>query len=137
VAALVAAALYLMPSAVLAPLTGDAGWGWWVLLASATTVLVLYGRRTGAPLRVLAIVIVLGFTEFVAAVGSAIGDRCGDSRLASDLELVGTIAILVALGAWAVRRGRIWWLPLGVVVAGVWVVAIAHLIPGGAGGCFE
>jgi hypothetical protein len=126
-----------MPSAVIAPLTGSTGWGWWVLLAAATTVLVLYGRQTGAPLRVLAIVVVLGFTEFVVAVGSAIGDRCGDSRLATGLETAGTIAIVLALGSWAVRRGQIWWLPLGVVVAGLWIVAIAHVIPGGAGDCFE
>jgi hypothetical protein len=126
-----------MPSAVVAPLTGGTGWGWWLLLAAATAVLVLYGRQTGAPLRVLAIVVLLGFTEFVAAVGSAIGNRCGDSRLASGLELAGTIAILLVLGAWAVRRGRIWWLPLGIVAAAVWVVVIAHVIPGGAGGCFE
>src|SRR5207248_2156676 len=115
---------------------GANAWAW-LLLALVTTVLVLYAHRTGAPLRVLAIVVLLGVVEFVAELGSAIGERCGDSRLAADLELAGTIAILLALGSWAIRRRRLWPLPVGIVVAALWTIAIAHVIPGGAGGCFE
>jgi hypothetical protein len=100
-------------------------------------VLVVYAQRIGAPLQVLLIVVLLGCTEFVAAVGSAIGDRCGDSRLAADIELAGVIAILLALGTRAVRRRRIWLLPLAIVGAALWAVVVAHVIPGGAGGCFE
>jgi hypothetical protein len=100
-------------------------------------VLVVYGHRTGAPLRVLAIVLLLGCTEFAASIGAAIGDTCGDSRLAAGFELAGVIGIPLAFGAWAVRRRRVWLLPFAIVAAALWTVVVAHVIPGGPGGCFE
>jgi hypothetical protein len=86
---------------------------------------------------VLAIVVLLGVSEFIAEFGTAMGERCGDSRLAGDLELVGTIAIPLALGSWAVRRHRVWPLPVAIVAAALWAVVVAHVIPGGAGACFD
>jgi hypothetical protein len=100
-------------------------------------VLVLYARHTGSALRVLGIVVLLLFVELCALFGAAVGDRCGDSRLAGGFELAGAIAILVTLGTWGVHRRRIWPLPVAIVAAAIWVVVIAHVIPGGAGGCFE
>jgi hypothetical protein len=67
------------------------------------------------------------------------GETCGDSSAATIAEWSGTTVLAVGLAAWQLPRGRaiFWALPAGAVLAGIWFVVTAHVIPGGAGGCFE
>jgi hypothetical protein len=52
---------------------------------------------------------------------------------------LGGAALAPAIGAWGVRRG--FWaygaVLAGWAVAALWFVVVAHLVPGGTGGCFE
>jgi hypothetical protein len=131
----VAAALYVLPTAVLGAVAEE-NWSR-PLLAATLLVLGVYAYRTGSALVVLGFTVGLGVLEYAALFATALGERCGDSHTAGTVEAAGVAVIALALGAVGVRRRRLWLLPLAVVVAGVWIVAVAHLITGGAGDCFE
>jgi hypothetical protein len=134
-AAVVAAAFYLAPFFLLGAIEGVA---WTVAaLAACVLVLALYTTRFGSALGVLLVAVLVLILELVVRFGTAFGDVCGDSRLANDLEWAGTGVILLGIGTWSVRRRRVSPLLAALLLAGVWIFAVARLIPGGAGGCFE
>jgi hypothetical protein len=134
-AALVAAAFYLAPLFLLGAIEA-VGWAIALLVASLI-VLALYTTRFGSALGVLLAAVLVLIVELVVRFGTAFGDVCGDSHLASDLERAGTGVILLGIGTWSVRNRRVLPLLAALVLAGAWVFAVARLIPGGAGGCFE
>jgi hypothetical protein len=135
-AALVAAALYVTPSAAIgAILIGSVSS--WILLAGGLAVLIAYASRTSSPLVVLGLLVVVAFVEYAAAFGTAMGQRCGTSTTAKGLEIAGTAALLLGLGAWGIRSRRPYALPVALVVAAAWVILIAHVVPGGSGECFN
>ena len=134
-AAVVAAALYLAPFFLLGAIEGI---GWAIaLLFVCLVVLALYTTQYGSALGVLIAAVLVLVLELLVRFGTAFGDVCGDSHLANDLEWAGSGAILLGIGTWSVRKRRL--LPLlgALLVAGAWIVAVARLTPGGAGGCFE
>ena len=131
-----AAALYVAPGAVLRVVAGAPVWPWVVLVAVLVT-LVGYALSTGRPFALLALVVVLGVCEALASFGAALGNVCGTSRLATDLKVGGTAAILLVAGTWCIRRQRLWLTPLALVAAPLWIVLVSYVIPGGSGSCFE
>lgn len=137
-AALTAAALLALPYAVVAVLAAGDAAGRLALLGASVAVLAVAAVRLWRPLAVLAAAVAsgLGAVVFWFVVGAA--GTCGDSGTAVAVEAAGAAAIALALGAWGVRGGRrvFWALPLGWLLAGAWIAAAAHLVPGGAGGCF-
>jgi hypothetical protein len=85
----------------------------------------------------LVVSVLIAGALFVAIVTA--GDTCGDSATAGTIEAIGAIVILIGLGAVCLRRrGRLLALVPGAVpVTAVWLVVVAHLVPGGSGGCFQ
>lgn len=79
----------------------------------------------------------VGAIGFYAAV--LLGNTCGGGSAAGYVKWVGAVAVALWLGALGVRGGlKILWLtPLALIAAGLWVVVAAHVIPGGAAGCFD
>jgi hypothetical protein len=134
-AAVVAAALYLAPFLLLGAIDGVA----WTVAALVCCVLVLayYTTKFGSALGVLLTAVLVLILELIVRFGTAFGDVCGDSHLANDLEWAGTGVILLGIGAWSVRGRRLLPLLAALLIAGVWTFAVARLIPGGTGGCFE
>jgi hypothetical protein len=135
VAALVAATLYLTPALLVGVL---AGIGWTIAAFAACLVaLMLYSFRFGSALGVLVTLVMVASIELVVRFATFAADTCGSSRLATGLEWSGSAVILVVLGGFGAYRRRV--LPVlgAVIVAGVWVAIVAHVVPGGAGGCFE
>lgn len=134
---IVPAALYALPVLVEYEVLGPS----WVLAPLALCILVLIyaAVRIWSPLVVLALVVVAGVSVGLWWFIVAAGDTCGDSRTATIVEWAGALVLAVGLAAWQLPRGRavFWALPAGAVLAGIWFVATAHVIPGGAGGCFE
>jgi hypothetical protein len=66
-------------------------------------------------------------------------DTCGTGLAAHLVEWIGAAVIYLSAGAWALQRplrGMLT-LPVAAVVAGGWIAVTAHLIPGGAGACFN
>lgn len=135
-AALAAAALYLTPALLVLALSGD---GWWAIapLLACLVVLVRYGQVFGSQLGLLLTLVLIGLVEFLADVGAATAETCGDSSTARIVELSGAGAILVALGSFGAHHRRVTPVVGAIILAGVWVALVAHVIPGGAGGCFE
>jgi hypothetical protein len=134
-AALVAAAFYLAPFFLLGAIEGVA---WAIaLLVASLVVLAFYTTRFGSALGVLLTAVLVLTLELVVRFGTAFGDVCGDSHLANDLEWAGTGVILLGIGTWSVRKRRVLPLLAALLLAGAWIFAVARLIPGGAGGCFE
>lgn len=131
-----AAALYVFPYALGAALSG--GGAWYVLLAADVLALAAVAVFLWSPLVVLAAAVVSGVFAAIFWVGAASADTCGNSTTAEIVELAGGAVLALAVGAWGVRRGprALWAIPVGWMVAGVWFVVWAHVIPGGAGGCF-
>jgi hypothetical protein len=93
--------------------------------------------RFGSPLGVLVTLLLVAAGELVVRFATAAGNVCGDSRLADTLGWTGAFAILLGVGAWSVRRRRV--LPLlgALLAAGAWILLVAHVVPGGAGECFN
>ena len=76
---------------------------------------------------------------FGAIIETAATNSCG-SGMAKDLVGgIGGGTIYLIGGAWALQRPRrgVWALPVAAIVAGGWIAATAHLVPGGAGACFN
>ena len=101
--------------------------------------LIVVAVRFWSPVVVLgAAVLSLGGAALFTLITAA-GETCGGSYLAGTVEWVGGAALAAAIGAWGVRRG--FWgygaVLAGWTVAALWFVVVAHLIPGGTGGCFE
>jgi hypothetical protein len=138
-AALTAAALYALPYALLASLGSGAAARRLALLAACLAVLAVAAARLWSPLLVLAAAVLSGIAAVVFWFVVAAADTCGNSVAATAVELPGAATIALALGAWGVRGGRrvFWALPLGWILAGLWIAVVAHAIPGGTGGCFE
>ena len=103
-------------------------------------VVLLYAAvRIWSPLVVLALVLVAAFSVGLWWFVVAVGDTCGDSHAAAIVEWSGTAVLALGVAAWQLPRGRaiFWALPAGAVLAGIWFVVWAHVIPGGAAGCFH
>jgi hypothetical protein len=134
----VAAALFALPFATLGALQ-DGRIGWLAGIGAAAAVLVVHAWRTSSPLVVLGAVIAvgLGWVAFYAVI--LLGNTCGGGSASRWVEWPGALVIAFALGALGVRGGlRILWVtPLALVAAAAWILLAAHVVPGGAGGCFE
>jgi hypothetical protein len=143
-AALAAAALITVPWLVIAAFDG-AVHGWWIaVLAVCAATLVVHVRLQPEHASRAALWLVL--TEATLIVGMVgllaekLGtDSCGGGLAANLVEWIGGSAIYLSGGAWALQRPLrgLWALPLATVVAGAWMAAAAHLVPGGAGACFN
>jgi hypothetical protein len=148
-AALLAAAIYLVPWYTLAALAGGGDLvlvvlvAW--LIAVAAYLWVVAARRALVPpgwtLGVVVGAVVLGEgVGLVALFAAAAADSCGHSGIASGVKLFGAAVIVVVPGAWALLRRRfaaLWVFPVAAAVAAGWVVAVSHLLPNASGGCFE
>jgi hypothetical protein len=117
----------------------EGGAGWWLVLASIVAVLAAYAHWRASPLALLGLAVSIVIAWAVWVLLTAGGDSCGQSHAASVVESIGEWILLISLGAAGLRRrGRyILLVPGAVVVAGLWVVAVAHAIPGGTGGCLN
>jgi MYXO-CTERM domain-containing protein len=116
-------------------LSGD---GWAVVaLIPCVAVLVRYSRVFGSPLGLLLTVVLIGLVEFLADFGAAMAETCGGSGGATAVEQSGAGLLLLALGGFGAHRRRVIPIVGAIVVAALWVAVVAHLVPGGAGGCFE
>jgi hypothetical protein len=144
-AALAAAALFFLPWLIVAALNGDLH-GWWIaVLGGCAAALVLHVRLRPEPASRAALWLVL--TEaalLVGLVGLTIElvatDSCGASPAVNVVRWTGAPAIYLIGGAWGLQRPLrgLWALPLAALVAGGWLVAAAHLVPGGDGtSCFN
>lgn len=139
-AALIAAALYVVPYATIGSIVTGAAGRWVAILAGCVVVLVVAAIRLWSALVVLAAAVVSGIFGAIAWFVVVVSDTCGGSNAATVVEWTGAAAIALGLGAWAVhyRGGRVFWgLPLGWVLGAIWIAIVAHVIPGGAGGCIE
>jgi hypothetical protein len=133
-----------VPWLIVALLNGG-GHGWWIaVLVAGGAVLVLHVRRQ--PMRASRASLWLVLTEAALLLGSlgavietVVTDSCGSSPAKDIVGGIGGGAIYLIGGAWALQRPRrgVWALPLAAIVAGGWIAAIAHLVPGGAGACFN
>ena len=100
-------------------------------------VLVRYSRAFGSPLGLLLTLVLIGLVEFLAEIGAALTSACGDSALATDLERSGAAVLLLGIGGFGAHRKRVAPIVAAVVAAGAWVAAVAHVVPGGTGPCFN
>lgn len=132
-----ALALYGLPYALLGTLTG--GGLWWLPLVADVLLLAAVAIFLWSPLVVLAAAVVSAIFAGLVFVAASAASTCGTSTTATVVEIAGGALLALALGSWGVRRGPrvLWTIPVGWVVYGVWIVVWAHLIPHGAGGCFE
>lgn len=134
-AALTAAALYLAPVLLVLSLSGE---GWAIAaLVPCVAVLVLYSRAFGSPLGLMVTVVLVGLVEFLADFGAAMAQTCGESGTAAAVERSGAGVLLLAVGSFGAHRRRVTPIVGAIVVAGIWVALVAHVVPGGSGGCFE
>ena len=143
-AALAAAALFLVPWLIVAVLKGDLH-GWWIaVLVICAAALVLHVRlqpehssRAALWLVLTQGAIVVGLAGIVVEIAAT--DSCSGSLAANLVKWIGAAAIYLGAGAWALQRPLrgVWALPLAAVVAGGWLVAVAHVVPGGSGACFN
>jgi hypothetical protein len=118
--------------------------GWIAVLVACATALVVHVRLQPEHASRAAFWLVL--TEGAVIVGMAgllvekLGTgSCGGGLAANLVEWIGGGAIYLSGGAWALQRPLrgVWALPLATIVAGGWMVAAAHLVLGGTGGCFD
>jgi hypothetical protein len=134
-----------VPWLIVATLNGDLH-GWWILaLVACATAFVLHVRlqpehasRAALWLVLTQGAVVLGLAGVLFEIVAT--DSCGDGGTAASLlRWIGAAAIYLGVGAWALQRPLrgLWALPLATVVAGAWLVAVAHAFPGGAGACFN
>jgi hypothetical protein len=127
-----------VPWLIVATLNGDLR-GWWIAaLVICAAALVFYVRLRPEPASRAALWLVLTqATLLVGLVGVVVEivatDSCGAGTTVSVLRWVGAPAIYLIGGAWALQRPLrgLWALPLAAVVAGGWLVAASHIVPGG------
>jgi hypothetical protein len=102
-------------------------------------VLVAVAVRTWSALVVLGLAILSCLCSVLFFFATAAAAPCGTSTAAVVVELGGAAPLALGLGSWGVRRGghAFWALPVGWALAGLWIAAAAHVIPGGTGGCFD
>lgn len=134
-AALAAAALYLTPALLVSALSG-VGWAFVPLLV-CVGVLLRYSRVFGSQLGLLLTLILIGLVEFLVEIGTAVAKTCGNSGSAAGVEWSGAAILLFGIGAFGAHRRRVLPVVGALLVAGAWVVIVAHLVPGGAGECFN
>jgi hypothetical protein len=134
----VAAALFALPFATLGALQ-DGRAGWFAGIVAAAAVLIVHAWRTSSPLVVLGALIAVGLAWIAFYAVILLGNTCGGGSPARWVEWPGALVIAFVLGALGVRGGlRILWVtPLALIAAAGWILLAAHLVPGGAGGCFE
>jgi hypothetical protein len=138
-AAATAAALYALPWTILATLDSTLSAAWVAPLVVDLGALLVVAVRRWSPLAVLAASLLSIGGAIVAWFLVAAGETCGDSRTATVVGWVGAVPLALAVGTWGALRGRraLAAIPAGWLVAAAWVLVIAHLVPGGSGGCFE
>jgi hypothetical protein len=137
-AAVTAVALYALPWTLVFALTADVWWGFPALAVDVAALGVVAWLRW-SPLVVLGAALLSLGGSIVFVFITAAGQICGDSGYADPVSWIGGVTLAVPLGALGVRRGP-WALaaiPAGWAVAGAWFVLVAHVVPGGTGGCFE
>jgi len=143
-AALAAAALFTVPWLVVEGFGAGVHLGWFAVLAACAAAFVVHVRLQPEHPSRAALWLVL--TEGAVIVGIAgllvekLGtNSCGGGLEANLVEWIGGGAIYLGAGAWALQRPLrgVWALPLATIVAGGWMAAAAHLVSGGAGGCFD
>jgi hypothetical protein len=136
-AALVAAALFTLPFLVLGALE-DGGARWIAPVTACAAVLIVHAWRQSSPLVVLGAVVGAGIGAIGFAGAVLLGDTCGGSSAAGFVKWLGALVIALWLGAVGVRGGLkiLWVTPLALIAAGLWVLLAAHVVPGGAAGCF-
>ena len=134
-----------MPWLIVAVLNGDLH-GWWIaVLAACAAALVLHVRLQPEHASRAALWLVLTqATVLVGLVGVIVEivatDSCGVGTAANAVRWIGAVAIYLVGGAWGLQRPLrgLWAVPLAAVVAGGWLVAVAHIVPGGGGtACFN
>jgi hypothetical protein len=144
-AALAAAALIFLPWLIVATLNGDLH-GWWIaVLVGCAAALVLQVRLRPEPASRAALWLVLTeATLIIGLVGVTIEivatDSCNSGTAVNAVRWIGAPAIYLIGGAWGLQRPLrgLWALPLAAVVAGGWLVAASHIVPGGNGAsCFN
>lgn len=134
-----------MPWLIVAVLNGDLH-GWWIaVLVACAAALVLYARLRPEPASRAALWLVL--TQGTVLIGLAgvvieivATDSCGTSTAVSVVRWIGAPAIYLIGGAWGLQRPvrGLWAVPLAAIVAGGWLVAASHFVPGGGGtACFN
>jgi hypothetical protein len=143
-AALAAAALFFLPWLIIAVLNGDLH-GWWIaVLAACAAALVLHVRlqpehasRAALWLVLTQGAVVVGLAGVVVEIAAT--DSCSGNLAAGLVKWIGAAVIYLGAGAWGLQRPLrgLWALPLAAVVAGGWLVGVAHIVPGGAGACFN
>jgi MYXO-CTERM domain-containing protein len=99
--------------------------------------LVLYSLRFGSPLGVLLTLVLIACVELGVRFATAAAQTCGTSGTATGLEWSGAAVLLVGIGGFGAHRRRVMPLLAAVVAAGAWVALVAHVVPGGAGECFN
>ena len=144
VAALAAAALFYLPTLTAAVLAGGIGAIWLLILAACALVLVVYVRRRPEPSSRVALLLVattaLMLCAFVVGLFATLfAGACGDRGAAHVVEWLGAGAIYLVGGAGALQRPQraVWVLPLLVLGAAGWIAAVARVVPGGTGVCFN
>lgn len=134
-----------MPWLIVATLNGDLQ-GWWIAaLVICAAALVLHVRLQPEPASRAALWLVLTQAALlVGLVGVVVEivatDSCGVSTAVNVVRWIGAPAIYLIGGAWGLQRPLrgLWALPLAAVVAGGWLVAASHIVPGGNGAsCFN
>lgn len=95
--------------------------------------------RRWSPLVVLAACVASAAGTLLFSFVTALARTCGDGTAANVVEWTGAVALLLGIGAWGVRRGAaaLWALPAAWLLAAGWTAVWAHLVPGGAGYCFD
>src|SRR3954453_1820741 len=137
-AAVTAVAILALPWAVVFGLVGGEPWGVVPFLVDVAALAVV-AWRLWSPLVVLTVCVLSLASAVVFWMITVAGGTCGGRDLAGVLEWAGGLALGLPIAIWGVRRGR--WafvaVPAAWVAAACWFVLVAHLVPGGAGGCFE
>jgi hypothetical protein len=137
-AASVATTLLALPYATLLALDG-ANWWSYVPVGVAVIALIAVAVWLWAPLTALAAALLALACALLYFFGVAFAQTCGDSNVAGAVEWAGAAGIAVTIATWGVLGGArfIWRFPLAWVAAAAWVIGWAHVIPHGAGACFE
>jgi hypothetical protein len=137
-AAAAATALLGLPYAALYALTGANGWSYGPIAADVVALLAV-AVWLWAPLTVLGAALLALACALVYTFGVSIARTCGHSSLAGGVEWTGAASIAIAIATWGVLGGVkfVWRFPLAWMTAAIWVITWSHVLPGGAGYCFE
>lgn len=131
-----ATALFGFPYALAT--TFGRGGPWFVLLAADLLVLGVVAVFLWSPVVVLTAAVVSGIFFALAAIAASAAGTCGTSTASDAVELAGGAVLGITITTLGVRRGPrvLWALPAGWIAYTAWIIVVAHLVPGGAGGCF-